>query len=351
MNATFAPEALYCPPEQPRPLHVTVDQITTSVQLCLSPHCTTLASLIEGAPTSGWPRPAGLGWRDVVAERGDGLDFVPLEPYTCGLPLAPFLTAVLRDPAPQFHDQVREIEDADHRVIRDWLRASFGDEVPTAYQPFRDNPDAALREMSRSLERYFQTVVAPLWPTIRGFLDRELIRVGYLLATQPAPVVLSSLHPSMRIHGDTLVIESPQGPLLGTLAGRRLKLTPLIASGNAILVDFNGADEIKVGYAAPGVEELWARTHDRSYDDTGEIVELLGDTRATILRALDTPDSTTTLAHRLGISPATTSSHLTALAALGLVERNRVGRRVYYGRTPRGDRLLTLFREPIATLA
>ena len=347
MNTTFAPEALDAPTDR-APLHVTLDQITTSVQLCLSPHCSTLASLIEGAPTSRWPRPANSGWQDIVADRAHAVNFAPLAPYTCGLPLAPFLCAVLREPAPRFLDQLREIEQADRGVIHDWLHQTFGDQVPAAYAPMRDDPDAALHTMSRALERYFDAVIAPSWSAMRGFLDREIIRVGYLLATRPASVVLSSLHPSMRIEGDTLVIDSPQGPLSGTLAGRRLKLTPLIASGDAIIVDFNGADEIKVGYAAPGVEELWADAHERGDDDAGEIVELLGDTRAAILQALDTPDSTTTLAHRLGISPASASAHLTALAALGLVDRNRVSRRVYYSRTPRGDRLLSLFREPVA---
>jgi DNA-binding transcriptional ArsR family regulator len=347
MNTTLAPQALDAPIDR-APLYVTLDQITTSVQLCLSPHCSTLASLIEGAPTSQWPRPANSGWHEIVADRADAVNFAPLAPYTCGLPLAPFLCAVLREPSPQFPDQVREIEQADRSIIRNWLHETFGDQVPAAYTPFRDDPDAALHAMSRALEQYFDAVIAPSWSAIRGFLDRELIRVGYLLATQPAVVVLSSLHPSMRIDRDTLVIDSPQGPLSGMLAGRLLKLTPLIASGDAIIVDFNGADEIKVGYAAPGVEELWADTHERSDDDAGEIVELLGDTRAAILQALHTPDSTTTLAHRLGISPASVSAHLTALAALGLVDRNRVSRRVYYSRTPRGDRLLSLFREPVA---
>lgn len=348
MNTTLVPGALGTPPDR-SPLHVTLDQITTSVQLCRSPHCSTLASLIEGAPTSNWPRAANSGWLDIVADRGHGVDFAPLAPYTCGLPLAPFLCAVLREPAPQFHDQVREIEQTDRSVIHDWLRLTFGDQVPAAYEPFRDNVDTALHTMSRALERYFAAVIAPSWSAIRGFLDREIIRVGYLLATQPASVVLSSLHPSMRIDADTLVIDSAHGPRSGTLAGRRLKLTPLIASGDAIIVDFNGADEIKVGYAAPGVEALWADARERGDDDAGEIVELLGDTRAAILQALDTPDSTTTLAHRLGISPASVSAHLTALAALGLVDRNRISRRVYYARTPRGDRLLTLFREPAVT--
>lgn len=350
MNGVPESSWLYCPPERPA-LHVTVDKITTSIQLCLSPHCTALASLIEGAPTSGWPRPSGSGWRDAVAARGGHLDFGPLAPYTCGLPLAPFLCAVLREPAPRFRDQVREIEETDRQVIGDWLCKSFGDEVPAAYQSFRSDVDTALQTMSRSLERYFDAVIAPLWPSIRGFLDRELIRIGYLLATQPAAVVLNAVHPSMHIDGDTLIVESPQGPLSGTLAGRKLKLTPLIACGNAILVDFNGIDEIKVGYAAPGVEELWAGSHEQGRDDTGDIGKLLGQTRAAVLRALDAPDSTTTLARRLALSASTTSEHLSALATLGLIAPIRVGRRVYYRRTPRGDRLLGLFCEPLTSLA
>lgn len=343
-------QALYNPPERPQPLLVNVDQVTMSVQLCLSPHCTTLVSLIEGAPTSKWPRPLGAGWANIVAEQAAGFDFSGLDPYTCGLPLAPFLTAVLRDPSPAFADQVREIEDGDRGVVKAWLDATFGADVPVAYRPFRDDPAAAFHRLSRSLERYHERVISRLWPTIQGFLSREVIRVGYLLATQKTDVVLGSLHPSMRTQGGSLVIETPGGPLSGPLVGRKLKLTPLIATGSAILVDFNGDDEIKVGYAAPGAEELWARQHDPVESSLAAIGRLLGETRADILRSLDEPDSTSTLAHRMLLSPGTVSPHLAALASLGLVERTRVGRRVYYVRTGRGDQLLALFAERLSVV-
>jgi DNA-binding transcriptional ArsR family regulator len=54
---------------------------------------------------------------------------------------------------------------------------------------------------------------------------------------------------------------------------------------------------------------------------------------------LGAPRSTTELAERLTLSPATASHHLAALRDAGLVTGRREGRAVLYVRTPLGDAL------------
>ena len=58
-----------------------------------------------------------------------------------------------------------------------------------------------------------------------------------------------------------------------------------------------------------------------------------------ILRELDRPAATLTLARRLGVSPGGVSAHLSVLHHAGLVTRRRDGRDVVYSRTISGDTL------------
>ena len=66
---------------------------------------------------------------------------------------------------------------------------------------------------------------------------------------------------------------------------------------------------------------------------------MLGRSRAAMLADLGAPRSTTELAKRLSLSPATASHHLTALRDAGLISAQRDGRTVLYARTPLGDGL------------
>jgi DNA-binding transcriptional ArsR family regulator len=69
----------------------------------------------------------------------------------------------------------------------------------------------------------------------------------------------------------------------------------------------------------------------------GAQVELLGRSRATILAELDQPATTTSLAQRLALSPATVSGHLKVMQRAGLLTSHRVGHHVRYKRTGLGD--------------
>jgi DNA-binding transcriptional ArsR family regulator len=69
------------------------------------------------------------------------------------------------------------------------------------------------------------------------------------------------------------------------------------------------------------------------------LARLLGGTRAAALADLAAPRSTTELAERLALSPATASHHLAALRDAGLATGRRDGPAVLYVRTPLGNAL------------
>ncbi|GAA1988616.1 winged helix-turn-helix domain-containing protein [Catenulispora subtropica] len=90
-------------------------------------------------------------------------------------------------------------------------------------------------------------------------------------------------------------------------------------------------------YPARGVAALW------EHGDTvapAALEHLVGRTRARILAALETPASTTQLAHTLHAAPGAVGDHLAVLRRAGLVHRARAGRIVLYQRTAVGDALV-----------
>jgi DNA-binding transcriptional ArsR family regulator len=83
---------------------------------------------------------------------------------------------------------------------------------------------------------------------------------------------------------------------------------------------------------------MWFRNEDGADD---ALAKLIGSTRAQILRALDEPMHTTTLALRFGRSPGSISDHLAVLRDSHLITRTRYGRRVIYSRTSLAETLLS----------
>lgn len=69
------------------------------------------------------------------------------------------------------------------------------------------------------------------------------------------------------------------------------------------------------------------------------LMDLIGQRRARILRALDRPASILVLAQRMRVSTGGVSDHLHVLRQAGLVTAHREGRYVIYTRTAKGDNL------------
>jgi DNA-binding transcriptional ArsR family regulator len=73
--------------------------------------------------------------------------------------------------------------------------------------------------------------------------------------------------------------------------------------------------------------------------------QLVGDSRARVIAVMRRPRTTAQLARDLKIAPSTASEHLTALTRAGILDRRRIGRRVLYQLSPRGQELLRVMSE------
>ena len=325
-------------------LTILADAASVRVQLCLSPHCSTVASLLEVASTNWWSADPN-GWQRVFEKRATGVDFAALAPYTAYPAVPRFLTSALDNPAPTFAAQLDEIRSTPDARVRVEVLEAFGDAVPRAYLPFLTSPRRSLERLCAALERYWDQVVAPCWSQMRVTLEREVLRMAYALATSTPEVAIAQAHPAMSFAEDRLTVDSIVQNDTAELGSRVLMLTPLICAPDGLLADLYVHDRIKVGYAAPGAEDVWAASHEDT-SDTNQLTALLGARRARILAAIDRPVTTSVLSAELRLPLATVSEHLTALHSLGFLTRSRAGRTVEYTLTALGTNLLQVFDTP-----
>ena len=139
----------------------------------------------------------------------------------------------------------------------------------------------------------------------------------------------SGFHPIWHVRREQLVAEDVR---LSVPPGG-LTLVPLVSGSRASIVDADGPVVRLVGYplrprrpaAEPALEAL------------------LGGPRARILRELDRPANNNRLAAALQTVPSAATHHVSALAAAGLVVRDRSNGSLLVRRTSRGDALVALY--------
>ncbi|WP_327266540.1 winged helix-turn-helix domain-containing protein [Streptomyces sp. NBC_01232] len=174
--------------------------------------------------------------------------------------------------------------------------------------------------------------VASYWGRIHQHLDGDVARRGRLMARGGVAALLDGMGPMVRWRPPVLEIPGYR-PFVHPvadfhLAGRPLILAPSVFCGPVPqLFAGSGADGVVMVYPAlhdpVDAAALWAPPADARRVDAPvppALSALLGRTRAVVLCVIaDHPASTTTqLARRAGISPASASEHATTLRAAGL---------------------------------
>ncbi|MER5865372.1 winged helix-turn-helix domain-containing protein [Kitasatospora sp. NPDC002040] len=203
----------------------------------------------------------------------------------------------------------------------------------------------ARQRLTDSVEACYRLTVGPHWSRLQAHLDavradlaRTLLEGGVerMLDTFCAPVV--------RWRSPVLEI-SHLPPADVHLAGRGLVLAPMVflADPPVLLTDMMDPDAPAV-LAFPTVRDplvgagLWGATPSARHSLTA----LLGRTRAAALDVVAGGCTTTELARRLNVSPASASQHATVLRNANLITTQRRGGAVLHTITPLGTELLNL---------
>ncbi|MFD5427380.1 ArsR/SmtB family transcription factor [Streptomyces sp. NPDC127084] len=198
-------------------------------------------------------------------------------------------------------------------------------------------PEDLLEKVTAEIEQYWDVALAPYWARIRSLLDADVSQRARQVAERGADHLLNDLHGSVRWDGDTLLLLRRPTALKRTTAGQGLVLIPSVFTIPVPFVRVSPPDPPQLAYPARGIGSMW---ESRPVTHTDALAAVLGRTRTLLLTELESPASTTELAHRTGLIPSRVSQNLTALRHAGLVSAHRVGRSVFYARTAAAESVL-----------
>lgn len=225
------------------------------------------------------------------------------------------------------------------RLRTDLTELSLARPLPGWAGPLADGDTQALRGLAGLVRRHHERFVAPYWTHVRARFDdarsvaaRALLRSGF-------SGLAAGLHPSLRWSAPVLHVAGAhlQGDL--HLDGRGLRIIPSFFCWPGPIV-------LKDGSLPPVL--VHPVTHDPRWlapppDAPGThqaLAALLGRARAAVLEEVADGRTTSEVAARVGLSPATVSHHVAVLRESGLLTSRRIGGAVLHTVTALGVDLL-----------
>jgi hypothetical protein len=278
-----------------------------------------------------------LPWLRTISGRLGG---IALEPVVGLIAVTGYTPDFMTPPPTGPLGDIREDLEALRRTPADQIRHDMGlvaserGHTPMVAR-WLERPAEELARLADTVEAYWDRALEPVWPRIRTFLQADVAHRARRLAENGPEALLTDLHPGVTWHGNRLDSESVHEATIELGGGGLLLMPSAFTWARPSTIDQPGWQPTLV-YPARGIATLW----DEGESAPDALARLLGATRAEIILRLDAPLSTTELAARLSLSPATASHHLTVLRDAGLLTARRDGRAVLYVRTPVADSLV-----------
>lgn len=197
-----------------------------------------------------------------------------------------------------------------------------------------DGDPAAVARLAESVRDYADAAIAPYWPGLAAVLAADLARRTRRMRDGGIEEVLRTLHPGMRWRPPALEVEVRGTDLDYHLGGRGLLLAPAAFTS---YVPCDPEDEQPTLYYEVTRSPM---TGARTAGPRNGLAALLGHSRAAVLQVIADGVSTSELARRTGLSPASASEHTTVLHGAGLVRTESRGRTSRHSLTPLGAELL-----------
>lgn len=257
-----------------------------------------------------------------------------------------FLWPTPSSPLTTIDDDLAHVQATDPHVVAKELtehaRRLDPRDVPAELHDALASDPGTVRDTLVAQQRLaWQALVAPLWDRIRGLLDADITTRSRQLADTGLQGLFADLHRRATWRNDELHLSGFRHRTVD-LRGRGLVLVPTAFGwpnlGIGPTDDTATAPPVLV-YPMLGTARLWEPA-----TQPVAIARLLGAGRASVLAETLVPSSTTSLAQRVDLAPATVSQHLTVLRDAGLVSADRRGREVLYRQTVLATALLRLDR-------
>ncbi|MFE7801330.1 winged helix-turn-helix domain-containing protein [Nocardia sp. NPDC057440] len=205
-------------------------------------------------------------------------------------------------------------------------RAAFGyPPLPawTTYLPARDG--SALRDVAAAVEAFHAAAFAGRWAHIQSYLDMAADRMARTMATEGVDGLFAGLRPYVRWRAPILEVRTRRECHDAALGGRGLIVVPSLFVGPEALVLHSTVDkDAPRTLVVPVLRTIGDFASAWGPRATNEALNaLLGRTRAAALQEIAAGCTTTELARRLGVSPATASEHASILREAGLIDSRR----------------------------
>jgi DNA-binding transcriptional ArsR family regulator len=201
--------------------------------------------------------------------------------------------------------------------------------LPVWTRRLADGDKQALRTLIGGMRRYFEATVAAFWDLIRGEVAAERAVRARIVADRGGEWMLATLHPTVRWKPPVLHVLYPHDRDIH-LNGRGLTLLPsFFCRHSPITLRVFDGEPILVYPIDPALRPR----ADETPEPRRELVALLGQTRASVLRAVSGSVygcTTGELAQRLGISLSSASEHAMTLRRAGLLASRTSGKQVIH---------------------
>lgn len=204
--------------------------------------------------------------------------------------------------------------------------------LPAVVETALAQGEGALAErVAAELRWCWHAVLADSWVAIRRILDEDVRHRAAHASRSGFGEILDGLHPTLRWDGRHVTMTARFD--LTADADPGLVLVPSVFLPRPA-VWAGVPEQLLLGYPARGRGQVWTAPSPLLG------APVLGERRTALLADLDVPRSTSELAERHHLSPATVSYHLTRLRAAGLVISRQDGHSVLYVPTERAAALL-----------
>jgi len=239
-------------------------------------------------------------------------------------------------PQQAWDGQLEEMRETPTEIVFEQLR-EVEEHAGTAEPWQREALDAGERgtfagRAARGFSAFWRHAIADEWSALHDRIQVDLTMRAQIMATGGVGALFGSLHPIVSWTGSFLRLAKPYSDELHYV-DQELVLAPIAMGWPKVYTQLWDRDAEVLYYPAAGVGAAPANP------DADALARLLGGTRAALLRDLDVPRTTSELAGRHGLAPATVSYHLRVLLDASLVTRERDGRLVRYRRSGHGDAL------------
>ncbi|RSM95323.1 transcriptional regulator [Nonomuraea sp. WAC 01424] len=208
--------------------------------------------------------------------------------------------------------------------------------VPATLDDLARGNRRSIRGLARLSERYCQVAFGSRRTDMEAALGRERARLTRVLTDQGVEAMLASLGPSMRWRPPVLEADYATGRYEIHLQGRGLTLIP------SYFGRFAPVAMADVSLPPVLVFPIQHATPAPGADPDDALPDLLGATRARVLRCIAATDGCTTseLARRTGASLSSASAHAQVLQRAGLVTSTRHANMVIHQITRLGNDLI-----------